>query len=75
MIEEAVAECAVVGIKDELKGQMPLGFCVMKKRKSSFLMTLMFSICIYTVTVTNTVTMTSSVTDTMTNTVSMTVAL
>jgi len=27
---EAVAECAVVGIKDELKGQVPLGFLVLK---------------------------------------------
>ncbi len=27
---EAVAECAVVGRHDELKGQMPLGFVVLK---------------------------------------------
>ncbi len=27
---QAVAECAVVGVKDELKGQVPLGFLVLK---------------------------------------------
>ena len=26
----AVAECAVVGIDDELRGQVPVGFCVIK---------------------------------------------
>ncbi|XP_067935156.1 acyl-CoA synthetase short-chain family member 3, mitochondrial-like isoform X2 [Watersipora subatra] len=34
MAEEAVAECAVVGIKDKLKGQVPLGLCVMKQAVS-----------------------------------------
>ena len=29
-----VAECAVVGVKDELKGQIPLGFLVLKKGHS-----------------------------------------
>ena len=33
MEEDAVAECAVVGIKDQLKGQVPLGLCIMKERK------------------------------------------
>ena len=33
MAEDAVAECAVVGIKDELKGQLPLGFCIMKNSR------------------------------------------
>lgn len=27
---DEVAECAVVGIKDDLKGHVPLGFCIMK---------------------------------------------
>ncbi|MEO0468861.1 MAG: propionyl-CoA synthetase [Bacteroidota bacterium] len=27
---EAVAECAVIGIADNLKGQIPVGFCVLK---------------------------------------------
>jgi propionyl-CoA synthetase len=35
MAEDAVAECAVVGIKDTLKGQVPLGVCVLKKGEYS----------------------------------------
>lgn len=31
MAEDSIAECAVVGIKDTLKGQVPLGICVTKK--------------------------------------------
>jgi len=31
MAEETVAECAVVGITDELKGQLPLGICVLRQ--------------------------------------------
>jgi propionyl-CoA synthetase len=27
-----VAECAVVGVTDKLKGQLPLGFVILKKR-------------------------------------------
>ena len=31
----AVAECAVIGVTDELKGQLPLGLVVPKRRRDS----------------------------------------